>query len=120
MKKIRVMEFNDGLAKYYRYDKEIDAINLLEEFQKFGLQFDKIYMSMDAEMDMQMGRGYYTIEELKKSLGCYRTGAACKIKVPALFNGIEVEINFTDGGNTIYMVTTDSSLELTSLYENAY
>ena len=117
MDKIREIITNRGYVKYYDYGQIVVPINFLEELQNKGLKVNKVFMKRDSEMDMQMGTGEYTIEDLKKQEHYFLYGSACKFTLQTEIDDIPVEINFRDDSKVLYMVTFEKDLELSFLYE---
>lgn len=117
MDKLKEILTNRGFVKYYDYGSVIDPISFIEELQIKGVEVNKIFVKRDSEMDMQMGVGEYTIEELKKLEYYFKYGSACNFSFQTEIGTIPVEINFRDDSNVLYMVSLDKDIELSSLYE---
>lgn len=117
MDKISEVITNQGYVKYYNYGEIIKPVEFLEELQSKGIMVGKVFLKRDAEMDMQMGMGNYTIEELKKTERSLSYGSACNFILKTEFNAVPVEIHFSDNSKILYMITKEKKLELNSLYE---
>ncbi len=117
MEKIREINYNIGTSKFYNYGKKVEPLEFIDELISKGIPVDTITVKRDAEMDMQIGVGTFSLEELRKKMPSLEAGDSCLFRIKTEFNGIPVEINFDNDSNIVYMRTPDNNIELTSLYE---
>ena len=122
MEKISEVIVKNGIVKYYRCEKVVNSVEFLESLALKGWKFDKVFMKRDAEMDMQFGIGYYTLEELNRGKAIWQfyiktidenglitafsdeamTGEQQQVTIPE-----DVEIYYTVGADVLTGVQTD-------------
>ncbi len=112
MEKISTVRSGSGYTKYYRYGQTVRPVPFLEELAAKGWQLGKLTMRRDAEMDMQMDAGAYTLEELKRSQPQLAYGADCRFTLEACLGEHRAQIHFSDTSAVVYLVTAEEDFEL--------
>lgn len=117
MDKVNEMTLNGKYFKFYNCGGNIEPIKLLKELKMYGLEINKFFLKEDAEMDMQMMIGEYTLEDLENKPSLHLDENVYNFSIPATIYGKNVEIHFFNNSNILYMVTDDKDLELTELFQ---
>ena len=117
MNKVNEMTLNGRYFKFYNYGETIEPIKLLKELKMYGFEIDKFFLKEDAEMDMQMMAGEYTLEELEKNISLHLNDNVYNFSIPATIYGENIEIHFFNNSKTLYMITDDKDLELSDLFQ---
>ena len=111
MDKIDESFMHGNFAKFYRYKEDIKPVKFLEKLASKGWKFDTVFMKEDAEMDMQMLIGDYTLEKLKRIERIFDDDTY-KFKLKASLNNHVAEIHFFNDSDVFYMVTSEPDFEL--------
>lgn len=117
MNKVNEMILNGRYFKFYNYGEDINPIKLLKELKMYGFEINKFFLKEDAEMDMQMMIGEYTLEELENKPSLHLDENDYNFSIPATIYGENIEIHFFNNSNILYMVTDDKDLELSDLVQ---
>ena len=117
MEKINELINNNKYVKYYSCGENIVPVELLTKLKTAGFQFDKIFLKEDAEMDMQMRIGQYSLEELENNKNLFLNNDIYNFTVYAIIDENQVEIHFYNDSKVLYMITDNKYLELDDLLQ---